>query len=1004
MIAHKLSVLLCGLVLVAFVMAAERPMTKQADVDPPLIAPENVAEESEFVPFQEVDESYRLPNTSVPTHYKIHLQTEIHTGDRNFQGSVDIHLTVLEPTNTIVVHNRGLQIQSVKLALVPSAGANPEPMNDPTWAYDTRVEQQSFHSETLLTQGNYILTVTFVGRLSNNEDGFYVSSYVDKNGATKYLATTQFESTSARMAFPCYDEPGLKATFTLWITHYRGYNARSNMDYTFEIQGDYRLTKFNTTPMMSTYLLAFVVSDFAFLGPKNHSVYARPNAIDEVDFAIEAGQKILSALDTHIGIGYYEYMPEMKQFAIPDFAAGAMENWGLVTYREQYLLFNPALSTYRTKTSIATIIAHEYAHQWFGDLVTPEWWEYIWLNEGFATLYEYYATHLAYPDAEYWELFNPQVIQAAMVPDGLESTRPMTWNADTPSRISNLFDRVAYPKSGSVLNMMRNILGDENWAAGLKAYLLERQLKNANVEHLYAGLQSAIDGKDVLPPGVTVKDIMDTWTTEKGYPVLSVRRTYETGAVIISQERFISDRKVPNTNIWMIPYNYVNQSVADFNELNSYSWLTTKAARISTDVPANQWIIFNKQQVGFYRVNYDDRNWELITNALIDNYASVHRLNRAQLIDDAYWLARSGRLDIEILMKLLTYLKDEMEYAPWTAASNVLSYFNNKLRGTPAYDDFSTFVHHLIQKVYATLAIDSVSDTETLLHKYMKQTISTWACIVGNEDCLERTKYALTLEAVHPGLDDFRVHPDIASVVYCYGLRNASTTEFQYLYGRIYPSQNWAFRTMIIDAMGCSQNKDFLKAFLQTAIGGSGAGVEINYKSAERSRIVQSVYSGGRAGVDALIEFLMDPNMINDFISRLGINTLNSVISNIASRTNTQEEFDKLNALLTYLGDRITSATAAAARATVQANFDWQQSYEGLLTVNFVEQYVDTIEPETTSNPITTTTTAATTSPGSVETTTAGITTTTPDDDGGATTIAVSITLLISAITVTLLH
>lgn len=200
--------------------------------------------------------------------------------------------------------------------------------------------------------------------------------------------------------------------------------------------------------------------------------------------------------------------------------------------------------------------------------------------------------------------------------------------------------------------------------------------------------------------------------------------------------------------------------------------------------------------------------------------------------------------------------------------------------------------------MYSTLSIDSVSETETLLHKYLKQTISTWACTVGSEDCLKRTKEALTLEAYHPRLNDFKVHPDIASVVYCNGLKNANETEFQYLYGLIYPSQNWAFRTTIIDAMGCSQNKDFLQAFLLTAIGGSGAGIEINYKLAERKRIVQSVYSGGIHGVDALIEFLMKPNWLNDFISRLGIDTLKSAISNIASRSNTLEEFEKVSCCL----------------------------------------------------------------------------------------------------------
>ncbi|XP_058836977.1 uncharacterized protein LOC131693281 [Topomyia yanbarensis] len=991
------SVFLCGLALAASIVAAERPLSKMADVEPPLIAPEMVEQNGDFAPFQDVDDSYRLPKTSIPTHYEVQLSTEIHTGNRNFGGSVLIHLTVLEATNDIVVHHRGLVVQTAKLVSVPSAGGNPVQLNDPQWTYDSRVEQLTFTSDSLLNPGNYQLTITFNGRLSNNEDGFYISSYTDDTGSTKYLATTQFESTSARMAFPCYDEPDLKATFVIRIIHHNSYSARSNMKFTTQSAGDLTVTTFSTTPVMSTYLLAFVVSDFVSLGDERHSVYARPNAIDEVQFAVEAGNKILGVLNTHIGIDYYDHMPEMKQFAIPDFAAGAMENWGLVTYREQYLLFNPALSTYRTKTNIATVIAHEYAHQWFGNLVSPQWWEYIWLNEGFATLYEYYAAHLAYPSEQYWELFNPQVIQAAMVPDGLDSTRPMTWNAATPTEIARLFDRVAYPKSGSVLNMMRHVLGEENWTAGLKNYLLERQFKGANVEHLHTGLQAAIEGKNILPTGVTIKQIMDSWTTEKGYPVISVRRSYDSGDIIISQERFISDRKVPNTNVWMIPYNYVLQSAANFDDLHSYDWLSTKAARLKANVPDNEWIIFNKQQVGFYRVNYDTKNWELIIDALNKNHESIHRLNRAQLIDDAYWLARSGRLDFEIVMNLITYMKNEKDYAPWAAANNVLSYFNSKLRGTPAYDDFLVMVRNLIGNVYSTLTIDSVSNTETLLHKYLKQTISTWACIAGDTSCLERTKDALTNEAVKGTM----VHPDIASVVYCYGLRDAGETEFVYLYKRIYPTQNWAFRTMIIDSLGCSQNKDFLKAFLETAIGGSGAGVEINYKSSERTRIVQSVYSGGRAGIEALTEFLMDPNMLNDFISKLGINTLNNAISNIASRTSTEQELEQLNALLTSLGLYISQETAAAALATVQTNMDWHGSYEGMLTTNFINEYAESVDQDTTlTTGEVTTTTPGTTTTSDVTTTTAQTTTA---DPGGAATIAVSVTLLFATILISLL-
>uniref|UniRef100_A0A182K7R1 Aminopeptidase N n=1 Tax=Anopheles christyi TaxID=43041 RepID=A0A182K7R1_9DIPT len=995
---------LCCLLLAS----AERPPYKSSGIyeeeaQLPAVAsdPSVASDVVGVVPAQPVDERYRLPKTSVPIHYDLHLRTDIHRNERTFSGSVGIQLQVVETTDKLVLHNRGLVISSAKVSSLPN-GVNGAPslIGDAQYATDTTFEHITFTSPTILQPGTYLLEVVFEGRLATNDDGFYVSSYVADNGERRYLATTQFESTSARMAFPCYDEPGLKATFTVSITHARTYWAISNMVEKRKIDVDDTMhtTEFEKTPVMSSYLLAFVVSDFLFRVGDKQRVYVRPNAFSEASFALEAGIKILEVLDEHLGIPYNTYMPKLYQIAVPDFAAGAMENWGLVTYREQALLFNPAVSTYRGKTNVATTIAHEYAHQWFGNLVTPEWWEYIWLNEGFATLYEFYALHLAYPEQEYWELFNTQVIQYAMGPDGQASTRPMNWNAATPGEISALFDRVAYDKSGSVLNMMRHVLGEEHWKAGLKTYLTDRALNSAVDEQLYAGLQSAIEGKGVLPDGVTVGQIMRTWTNEAGYPVLTVRRSYDTGDIIISQERFYADRKVPNSNVWMIPYNYVNQSVADFNEFDDFQWLATKAARFETTVPANQWIVFNKQQVGYYRVNYDERNWELITNALIENWASIHRLNRAQLIDDAYWLARSGRLDMRVALRLMTYLREEREYAPWTAANVVLTNFNNRLRGTAEYHNFLIFVDALIENIYGLLTIDSVSPNDTLLHKYLVQTISTWACSLGYRDCLQRMGALLTAEATNTGS---AVHPDIATVAYCYGMRSAGEKEFQYLYRKMMDSKNLAERTMLIDSLGCSNNKDFLKAFLTTALG-SGTGVEINYRADERRRVVQAVYSGGRIGVDALIEFLMDPALVNEFVSMLSTSTLNSALSAIASRTNNVEEMNMLNALITSLGTRVNSQTATNLRNTAQANLDWVNGFDGLILSNFLNEFAAEIQnpttatPETTTaGPVTTTTPSSavtTTRPTSVTTTT--MQTTTEEDDGAAT-IGLSIAALL---------
>nr|AWI48529.1 alanine aminopeptidase N1 [Anopheles stephensi] len=998
---------------------AERPPFKSSSglyEDEPLLAASEQDSDGSFVgivPAQPVNEAYRLPKTSVPIHYDLHLTTEIHRNERQFSGSVAIQLQVLETTDQLVLHTRGLVISSARISSLPNGvtGA-PVLIGDATYSTNTTIEHITFTSPNILQPGFFWLEVSFVGQLATNDDGFYVSSYVADSGERRYLATTQFESTSARMAFPCYDEPALKATFTVSLTHSITYSAISNMRENRRSDADgMRTTVFDKTPIMSSYLLAFVVSDFLYRIDGTQRVYVRPNAFQQATFALEAGVKILKVLDEHLGIPYSTYMPTLNQIAVPDFAAGAMENWGLVTYREQLLLFDPAVSTYRTKTNIATTIAHEYAHQWFGDLVTPEWWEYIWLNEGFATLYEFYAAHLAYPEAEYWELFNTQVIQAAMVPDGLASTRPMNWNAATPGEISALFDRVAYPKSGSVLNMMRHVLGDDNWKAGLNTYLNDRALSVAVDEQLYAALQSAIEGKDVLPNGVTVAQIMRTWTNEAGYPVLTVRRSYDTGDVIISQERFYNDRKVPNTNIWMIPYNYVHQARADFNEFDDFQWLATKAARIATTLHATEWtLIFNKHQVGYYRVNYDDRNWELITNALIDNFAAVHRLNRAQLIDDAYWLARSGRLDLRVALRLMTYLRGEREYAPWAAANTALSYFNSRLRGTENYHDFILFVDALIEELYGLLTIDVVSPNDSLLHKYPVQTITSWACSLGYKDCLERTGALLRAEASGTGP---AVHPDIATVTYCYGMRTTGAAEYQYLYRKMMDSKNLAERTALIDALGCSTNKEFLTSFLSTALG-TGTGVEINYRADERRRVVQAVYSGSRVGVDALIEYLMDPAVVNEFVSILSTSTLNSALPAIASRTNNEAEMNKLNTLLTALGSRITSQTATNLRNTAQSNLDWVNGFEGLMLTNFLSEFVTDIPNTTTDAPSTTTAatqstttgagaTTTTTTPAPTTTVTTTTVQTTTDDDGGAATIGLSLAALLVTIAVHLL-
>lgn len=328
MVLWKISLLLVLGAIIAVTVAERRfPIGKLA-----------LSEQSvpESVPRVEEDNDFRLPKETVPTHYVIRLRTSVHEGATDFQGSVDIHFNVVESTDKITVNNRDLSIVSATLYRVEDEEL--VEIDQPSDSSDERTEQLTFQCSAALEVGSYVLTVDYTGKLQTSTGaGFFRRSYFDENNNRRYLATTQFEPTRARMAFPCYDEPTLKATFTVSITHHSSYTAVSNMPQDGPSLVDtqdpsFVTTNFLKTNKMSTYLLAFVVSDFETRNLGRQLIHARPNAIDDTEFGLVAGDKILDKLSEYTGISYYDYNPKIAQIAIPDWGSGAMENWGLVTY------------------------------------------------------------------------------------------------------------------------------------------------------------------------------------------------------------------------------------------------------------------------------------------------------------------------------------------------------------------------------------------------------------------------------------------------------------------------------------------------------------------------------------------------------------------------------------------------------------------------------------------------------------------------------------------------
>ncbi|XP_052863251.1 aminopeptidase N-like [Anopheles cruzii] len=894
---------------------------------------------------RDVDESYFLPNNSIPTHYAISLRTDIHENVRTFSATTWVYLTILEPTSTLTMHFQELTIQAAFLYRVPNSGGNPIQIDQPTHTVNIVTEQLFFRSASQLAAGNYALRVVYTGSMRNYQSGYLVSQYRDDDDQWRYVGTTHFQATLARRVLPCYDEPALKATFDLEITHHRTYTAIANMPMTQSTvdptDRDYMVTSFERTPRMSTYLLAFAVTDFVTRSNGRHQVTVRSNAVDDALYALDVGATILDRLAEYLDVPYYEYMPKITSIAVPDRGTGAMENWGLVTYGEPSLLYNPAVNTYRNRKRVTTVIAHEYAHQWFGDLVSPLWWQYIWLNEGFATLYEYYATRLADPGDEYWELFNGEVIQRAFIDDATETIRPLNQNAASQNDVAALFDVIAYQKAGSVLNMFRNVLGETRWQEALRSYLTERELSVADENTLATHLQRTVQGSQgVLPAGTTIHTVLASWTGAPGFPVLNVRRLYrDDGAMILSQERFLADRVLPTTHTWHIPYNYAYESSATFHDLSQFEWLTTRAAKIVTPVPDTEWIVFNLQQTGYYRVNYDRRNWDLLVDALLANHVAIHRLNRAQLLDDAFQLARADLLDMGVVLRMMRYLRRERDYAPWLAADKALRYLYEKLRGTDHEPVFRAFVSELIEEVYATVVpVDTVTDGETTLFKYLRELITGWGCRIGHADCLQRSRDALRREyGAAAVLDPTPVDPDVRAVVYCYGLQaEDATEEFTAIYQRFMASRNQAERTDLLNALGCSGSADNIRTLLATvqfsAIPGSG----FVYLSEEKGQLFRAITDGGRLPINAMMEVFADATTLEQLIGVVGTDPIVSAINRIAERTNNPEELRRLETMLDAIGP---SLPVSGALEVATARPQWFSTAEGLIVGQFLEGY-----------------------------------------------------------------
>ncbi|XP_062585470.1 uncharacterized protein LOC134247152 isoform X2 [Saccostrea cucullata] len=771
--------------------------------------------------------NFRLPDTLIPLEYDLAIQPNMFSGSPDsfdFEGTVKIKMKVRKATHEVIMHANNLTISNVKFGAISdskSVLSNPD--------FDLERQFVIFRlNEVLDTSKIYEIEMNFRGPLKNDMKGFYLSSYED-GGQTRYLATTQFQPTDARKAFPCFDEPGLKANFTITITRPIGWTSLSNLNIRTQssVGTNWVHDVYHTTPKMSTYLVAFVVSQFqsksgTFTNGKTYNAWAQPLAINQTEEALYVGTNVIQEYEKFFNIEFP--LPKQEMIAVPDYPLGAMENWGLITYRESSMLFDPEVSSETNKERVTKTITHELSHQWFGNLVTMQWWDDLWLNEGFATFIEYLGADYVRPEWKIMELFTVSEMFRAFNKDGLTTSHPIYVPVSNPDQINEIFDDISYQKGGSVIRMLRFFMGEQTFLKGLQDYLQQKKYSSAFHDDLFTALDSRArrEGK-TLP--ATIKEIMDTWITQMNYPVVKVFKS-SNGLVHVEQKRFLVND--PSTDprqfvskfnyIWKIPFTYKTSRDSSFSVTDAdVKWIMGTGNDIQgSSYPTEQdaWILGNVHQYGFYRVNYEEANWMALMKQLKQEHKRIPLLNRAQIINDVWNLLKAGEVTVNVALQSLEYLDSEADYVPWRAAISELAYLSDMLGDTEVFGDFQTFMKQKLNNLFKKLTLDDSNSThvETLL----RTMVGSAACGYGVSSCMSQANNLYQAWMEDPQQN--KIDPDIKTIVYCTGIREGGQKEWEFAYSQYKTTTVASEKLLLLSALACSSKTWILNHYLKLSM------------------------------------------------------------------------------------------------------------------------------------------------------------------------------------------
>lgn len=692
-------------------------------------------------PFSFDSNAGHLPKSIVPTHYTVRLEMDL--PHRAFTGHVRTEITAREAVDTIVMSANALEIAEARMITADG------PVVLPT-TYDADSQQLSLHPSTPLAAGDYIIELDYTGSINPNAEGFFFDRYTTPDGE-KELFGTQCEVPDARRILPCWDEPAFKATFSSTLVVPENFAVSSNMPAIRETPlGDGRkAVEFAKSPLMSTYLLAYFGGEFEILEDLHRGVKLRilttAGKSQNGAYALAATKQVLDYFTDYFGVAYP--LPQLDQIAIPNAFSGfgAMENWGAISYMETLLLYDPATSSQSTKENVFNVIAHEVAHQWFGNIVTMGWWDNLWLNEAFASWMDNKVTANLNPDWDYWLKSNSGK-EYAMGLDARIATHPIQLPGVTESSAIDAFDAIAYQKGQAFVRMLEDYLGETDFRAGIRLYVQRHAWSNTTTEDLWTALEDA--------SGQPVREIASGWTLQSGFPVISASRSH--GKLELRQEPFSIDDPNPPATKWSVPL-----TIAPLHNLSAvHKTLLTKSQKTVAWPAELGSPKINLNDVGFYRVVYDAETFADIVAAL-PHLPAAEQIN---LLGDAWALVSAGRIGSTDYLEIAWALRDNPSDAVWRSILSALIEIDIWMLDRPERDDFHRWSINLLRPQIERLGWKPKSG-ESSADAKLRSSIVYRLGMFGDQDAIVESQHQFSQYLEDPASIDGNMRPAVINIV-----------------------------------------------------------------------------------------------------------------------------------------------------------------------------------------------------------------------------------------------